>query len=101
VNKETVEVKEHAGGWITERKGTKVPGFLKLSYVGFSLFGIVYLFLYRMGEVAHGARGAFVRELNQSMDVPPGPFIALLAACVILFVAGLLMFTFSSAATEE
>ena len=27
------EVKEYAEGWISERKGTDVPGFLKAAYV--------------------------------------------------------------------
>ena len=26
------ELKEYADGWITERKGTEIPGFLKLAY---------------------------------------------------------------------
>ena len=31
-DKKTPEVKDYAGGWITEKKGTEVPGFLKLAF---------------------------------------------------------------------
>ena len=68
--KDKGQVHELAGGWITERKGTKVPGFLKLAYVGFSLFGLVYLFRYWSGEVAHETRGPLVRQMNAVMDTP-------------------------------
>ena len=27
------KIKEYADGWITEREGTEVPGFLKLAYI--------------------------------------------------------------------
>lgn len=27
------EIKEYADGWITERKGTDVPAFLKLAFI--------------------------------------------------------------------
>ncbi len=37
------ELHEIAGGWITERKNTPVPGFLKLAYVGFGAFGLCLL----------------------------------------------------------
>lgn len=88
------QVHELAGGWITERKGTKVPGFLKLAYVGFSLFGLVYLFRYWSGEGAHETRGPLVRQMNTVMDTPGGLWIAFIAACVGLFALGLLWFAF-------
>ena len=69
MEKEKFEVKELAGGWITERKGTQIPAFLKLTYVGFSLFGVAYLFLHWMGEEGHVTRGALVKEANQVMPV--------------------------------
>jgi hypothetical protein len=93
-DKQGGEIHELAGGWITERKGTKVPGFLKLAYVVFSLFGIVYLFRYWSGEVAHETRGPLVRQMNAIIDTPGGVWLGLMAACVGLFALGLLWFVF-------
>lgn len=101
MEKEKVEVKELAGGWITERKGTPIPAFLKLAYLGFSLFGVAYLFLYKMGEEGHASRGALVKEANQVMQAPPGPWIALLAACLIVFIGGLWYYAFASGPEED
>ncbi len=86
------EVHELAGGWITERTGTAVPPFLKLAYVGFSVFGLVYLFLNSAGEVDHDTRGALVRQLNAASDLPPTTWIAFIAAWLLLFVGGLLWY---------
>jgi hypothetical protein len=88
------EVHELAGGWITERKGTKVPGFLKLAYVGFSLFGIVYLFRYWSGETAHETRGPLVRQMNAIIDTPGAVWLGFMAACVGLFALGLFWYAF-------
>jgi hypothetical protein len=86
------EIHELAGGWITERKGTSVPPFLKLAYVGFSAFGLAYLFLYAAGEVDHGSRGALVRQLNAASDLPSSAWIAFIAAWLLLFAGGLLWY---------
>ena len=98
---EKIEVKELAGGWITERKGTPIPAFLKLAYVGFSLFGVAYLFLYRMGEEGHPTRGPLVKAGNQVMQAPPGPWIAPLAVCLIVFIGGLWTYAFKSGPEED
>jgi H+/Cl- antiporter ClcA len=86
------ELHELAGGWISERKGTRVPTFLKLAYVGFSIFGLVYLFQYVMGEVDHATRGPLVQQLNAATDKPPSAWIAALAVILVAFVAGLLWY---------
>ena len=52
------ELKEYAGGWITERKGTSIPAFLKFVSPVIALAAIVYLFIYMNGEVSHAERGA-------------------------------------------
>src|SRR5690349_17573624 len=65
---EDEKVHEIAGGWITERVGTPIPVFLKIAYVGFCLFGLIYLFIYRFGEVDHATRGPLVQQLNQVAD---------------------------------
>ncbi len=88
------DVHEIAGGWITERKGTKVPPVLKLAYIGFSIFGLVYLLMYASGEVGHATRGKLVQQLNAAMVAPSLGFIALVAIVLLAFAAGLVWFAF-------
>lgn len=94
-------VKEMAGGWITERTGTRIPLFLKLTYLGFGLFGFAYLFLNRAGEIGHATRGPLVRQANEVMGNPPTAWIALLATLIAAFVALLLWFAFRREGADE
>jgi hypothetical protein len=41
---------EQYPGDIEENPGGPIPLFLKLTYVGFTVFGLVYLFLYWAGD---------------------------------------------------
>lgn len=86
------DIHELAGGWITERKGTPVPGFLKLTYVGFCAFGLIYLFSYMAGEVDHATRGPLVQQLNAVMDQPGTPWFALLGTLIAAYTALLLWY---------
>lgn len=88
------KVHDLAGGWIQERSGTPVPLFLKLSYVGFSIFGLYYLFSYWRGEVGHASRGPFVEELNAALVQPGGAWLAFIAVCLGAFALGLLAYAF-------
>lgn len=88
------DIHEIAGGWITERKNTPVPGFLKLSYVGFCIFGLVYMVGYWSGETGHATRGPLVEQANQVMQTPGGAFLGALLAVLALYVAGLLWYAF-------
>ena len=94
IEPENGDIHEVAGGWITERKGTPIPGFLKLTYVGFSLFGGYYLFSYWMGETTHSTRGALVTQLNEAIGAPAGWWLILLAVVLGLFILGLWWFVF-------
>ncbi len=94
------KIHELAGGWITERAGTPIPLFLKLAYVGFCLFGLIYLFKYRLGEVDHATRGPLVQQLNQLTGQPPMAWFIVLAVILLAFVAGLLAFAFRSKEEE-
>lgn len=94
------KVHELAGGWITERVGTPIPVFLKIAYVGFSLFGLVYLFRYSLGEVDHATRGPLVQQLNQVAERPSPGWIVFLAIVIFAFIAGLLTFAFLSREEE-
>jgi hypothetical protein len=89
-------VHELAGGWITERKGTPVPLFLKLTYIGFCLFGLYDLFAYRQGEVDHATRGALVRLQNEAAQLPGTGWFIFLAIVLGLYVIGLLWYAFTA-----
>ncbi|MBL8171105.1 MAG: hypothetical protein JNJ50_23305 [Acidobacteria bacterium] len=63
-NKEQNEIKEYADGWITERKGTEVPAFLKFAYIIIAGGCLTYLVIYMNGETGHAERGPLVQLLN-------------------------------------
>ncbi|MBI2837766.1 MAG: hypothetical protein HYX75_05600 [Acidobacteria bacterium] len=91
-NKLPAEIKEYAGGWITERKGTAVPGFLKYAYIVIALGCIGYLVHYRNGETAHGTRGALVRQLNQ---VSGNADLLMYGVAVLALLAAIGLFVFA------
>jgi uncharacterized membrane protein (DUF106 family) len=93
---EKEELHEIAGGWITERKGTPIPMFLKLAYVGFCAFGLYYMVVYWTGETTHPTRGALVTQFNSVLQAPAGWWHIVLVAILVTFVAGLLWFAFVS-----
>jgi H+/Cl- antiporter ClcA len=83
------EVKEYADGWISERKGTDVPKFLKLAYIVIAAGCIAYFLIYMFGEVNHSDRGVLVRQMNQSTQSSSGLMyfvLALLAVCALIVV---------------
>ena len=88
------ELHELAGGWITERKNTPVPGFLKLTYVGFCAFGLVYLVSYWSGETGHATRGPLVQQFNSLSQSPAAGFMGLLGLLLAIYAAGLLWYAF-------
>jgi hypothetical protein len=94
-------IHELAGGWITERAGTPIPAFLKITYVAFCLFGLWYLWRYWAGETTHATRGALVQEANKVMQVPGAGWLAVIGVCLVAFVVGLLVFAFSSKEDAE
>ena len=84
--KPEAEIQEYAGGWITERKGTGVPAFLKFAYIVIAAGAIGYFFLYMNGEVNHSDRGALVRQFNQATQSSPVLMYAVIAMVVIFAV---------------
>jgi hypothetical protein len=58
------ELKEYAGGWLTERKGTDAPPFLKAAFAVIGLFCTGYLVVYMNGEINHPERGDLVKQFN-------------------------------------
>ena len=82
--KPETRIKEYAGGWITEREGTEVPGFLKLAFVVIAAGTLGYFFLYMYGEVNHSERGVLVRQLNAATEAS-GVLMYLIAAMIVVF----------------
>lgn len=60
------EIKQYADGWISERKGTDVPRFLKVAYLVIGLGAIVYLVRMKQGEITNATRGVLVQQLNMT-----------------------------------
>src|SRR5690348_1221740 len=92
--KAPVETKDYADGWITERKGTDVPKFLKLAYVVIAGGCIAYFFYYMFGEVNHADRGVLVRQFNQATQSSPG-FMYFVAALIVIFAVIVVKFALS------
>ncbi len=77
------DIHEYADGWISERKGTGVPAFLKFAYIVILVGVIGYFFIYMNGEVNHSDRGALVRQFNSVTQSSPGLMYAVVAMIVI------------------
>jgi hypothetical protein len=88
-NKEK-NIKEYADGWITEREGTDVPGFLKLAYPIIGLFCCAYLVVYMNGEVGHSDRGLLVQAFNKVTGTADGLMYFVTALAVIYVVIAVL-----------
>jgi hypothetical protein len=95
------EIHEMAGGWITERAGTPIPTFLKMAYVGFTLFALVYLRNYWRGEVDNASRGPLVQAFNAATGDPGRLIFVVIAVCVALFAAGLWYYAIVRKPTNE
>ena len=87
------KIKEYADGWITEREGTAIPGFLKLAYVFIAGGAAAYFFLYMYGEVNHPDRGPLVRAMNAATEAS-GTLMYCIAALIVIYGIILLAFAF-------
>lgn len=87
------KVKDYAGGWITEREGTDVPGFLKLAFpvIAFGCVGYFLMFMY--GEVGHSDRGVLVQQMNAATEASGGLMYAI-AAMMVIFGVVVVVFSF-------
>jgi hypothetical protein len=92
------QIKEYAGGWITERAGTEVPGFLKLAFIAIAGGALIYFFLFMYGETAHEDRGALVRQMNAATEAS-AVMMYLVAAMVIVF--GIIVVAFALRKSHE
>jgi hypothetical protein len=65
------DLKDYADGWMTERKGTDAPGFLKLAFPVIGLGCAGYLFFQIYGDVSHATRGPLVQQFNTVSKTSP------------------------------
>ncbi|MBZ5683466.1 MAG: hypothetical protein LAP86_00400 [Acidobacteriia bacterium] len=94
------DIHEYADGWISERKGTGVPTFLKFAYIVIMACVIGYFFLYMFGEVNHSDRGALVRQFNQATQSSPG-FMYTVIAMVVVYAIIVIAFAFKAVHKDE
>ena len=94
------KLKEYAGGWITERKESEFPGFLKLAYPIIVVAILAYLVVYMNGEVTHSTRGIFVQQLN-TVTGTANTFMYIVGAMIVVFAVILLAFVFGKQKHEE
>ncbi len=90
-NNKQDEIKEYADGWITERKGTDVPAFLKVAYVFIIGGAVTYLIIFMNGEVNHSDRGVLVRIFNAATHSSPA-LMYTIAAIIIVYLLILMSF---------
>ena len=88
------EIKSYADGWMTEKKGTEIPAFLKLTYIVVALGCAIYLIIFMNGEITHSTRGVLVQQFNKVTGTANG-FMYLVAAMIVVFLLITLKFAFS------
>ena len=94
------ELHEYAGGWMTERKGTGTPGFLKLAYPVIALACMAYMFLYMNGEIHHSTRGQYVQQLN-AVTGGANSFMYIIAAMIAVYAIILVVFVLGKHKEEK
>lgn len=92
---EKQDLKDYAGGWIQERKGTDAPGFLKIAFPIIGLFSTAYLIMYMTGEVDHADRGTLVRSFNSVTETSP-LLMYIVAGLALAYVVLVVMFAIRS-----
>jgi hypothetical protein len=94
------DLKQYADGWITERKGTGIPGFLKLAYPIIGIAILTYIFMYINGEVTHSTRGSLVQQLN-AVTGTADVFMFVVAGMIVLYLLILAAYLFKKPGHEE
>ena len=85
------ELKEYADGWMTERKGTDAPGFLKLVFPIIGLSSVAYLVVQMYGDVNHATRGSLVQQFNTMTKTSP-VFMYVVALLALIYVITVVVF---------
>ena len=87
------ELKEYADGWMTERKGTDAPGFLKLVTPIIGVGGVGYLIFQMYGDTGHATRGPLVQQFNAATKTNPALMYGI-ALLVLIYVVIVSVFAF-------
>ena len=87
------ELNDYAGGWIQERKGTDIPGFLKFCYIVISLGVLTYFLTYINGAVNDTPRGELVKQFNAMTSSASG-FMYFVAALIAIYAIITIIFAF-------
>lgn len=85
---------EIAGGWIMERKGTEVPGFLKATYIIVAASCIAYSIIWANGDAGDSERGHLVQQFNAATHFSSG-FMWFVTALTVVFAIILFKFAFT------
>ena len=93
-NKPEPEVKEIAGGWITERKGTDAPTFLKFATPIIALCCLIYSIVFMNGEVGHATRGKLVQQFNAATQ-SSSAFMYIVAALIAIYLVIVTLYAWS------
>ena len=91
--KSNEEFVDYAGGWIQERKGTDIPGFLKFCYIVIAVGVLGYCVAYINGVVNDTPRGELVKQFD-SMTTPANGFMYFVAALIAIYAIITIIFAF-------
>ena len=94
-----IEVKEYAGGWITEKKHTEVPPFLRFAALVITGGALAYLIWFMNGEVHHADRGALVQQFNAATR-SSNAFMYFVAALIVVYLVIVARFVFTTGHEE-
>jgi len=86
----TQDLEDYAGGWITERKHTNVPPFLRFAYILIGIGTVSYVVLQMNGDVNHADRGSLVEQFNRATMSSPGLMYGVAALAGLFFLAVIL-----------
>lgn len=92
-NKDKEDLKEYAGGWMTERRGTDAPMFLKVAFAVISLSCLTYLIVYMNGETGHADRGVLVQAFNKVTGTADS-FMYFVGGLIAIYIIILVLFAF-------
>ena len=95
-----IPVKDYAGGWITEKKGTQPPGFLKLAFPIIGLSGTAYLVLYINGDVGNSERGPLIQQFDRVTGDANG-LMYVVALLALIFVVSVVLFAFRKSPHDD
>ena len=88
------DIKSYADGWMTEKKNTEIPAFLKFAYIVVAGGCLIYFLIFMNGEITHSTRGALVQQFNKVTGTANG-FMYLVAALIVIFAILTVKFAFS------